>query len=204
MIAAFRIWGLAVAGAAMQAAPAPAQVTWPDAPVARGTLSFDGKSTLGDFTGTTTQVRGAMAGGAALHEVRGWVEAPVKTLATGNDRRDRDLNKSMESAVYPTIRFELLGVTPDWQRGDSAGVVLNGNFVIHGVSRPEKIKALLFRGPGGIHLTASTPMNLKNYKIGGLGKMLGILKMNPDIVVHVDLLFGEEKGSGKREEGSGC
>ena len=48
-----------------------------------------------------------MTGADALTAVRGWVEAPVTSLKTGNDRRDRDLIKTMESAVYPTIRFSL-------------------------------------------------------------------------------------------------
>ena len=61
-----------------------AQRSWPDAEVTRGTLSFDGKSTLGDFTGTTTTLRGQMTGGTALADVRGWVESPVSTLKTGN------------------------------------------------------------------------------------------------------------------------
>jgi polyisoprenoid-binding protein YceI len=77
-----------------------------------------------------------MTGGAALTDVRGWVEAPVRTLVTGNDRRDRDLVKTMDAAQYPNIRFELEGVSVDWERGDSAGVLLEGKFVIHGVSRP--------------------------------------------------------------------
>ena len=104
----------------------------------QGTLSFDGKSTLGDFTGTTAESRGQMTGGASVTEVRGWVEAPVKTLKTGNDRRDRDLVKTMDAELYPNIRFELGGVTVEWERGDSTGVVLDGNFVIHGVTRPKK------------------------------------------------------------------
>jgi hypothetical protein len=102
--------------------PAPAQTQWPVADVRHGTLSFDGKSTLGDFTGTTTTVRGQMRGGATLPEVRGWVEAPVNTLKTGNGTRDRDLIKTMEARL-PTIRFQLEGAC-QWERGDSAGVVL--------------------------------------------------------------------------------
>jgi hypothetical protein len=43
--------------------------------------------------------------------------------------------------------------------------------------------------PGGIRLKSTFPMNLTDYQIGGLSKMLGLLKMHPDIVVHVDLLF---------------
>jgi hypothetical protein len=34
------------------------------------------------------------------------------------------------------------------------------------------------------------PLNLKSYNIGGLTKMLGVLKMHEDILVHVDLTFG--------------
>lgn len=165
-----------------------AQRPWPNAEVRQGTLSFDGKSSLGDFTGTTAEVRGQMTGGAALADVRGWVEAPVKTLKTGNDRRDRDLVKTMDAEVYPSIRFELAGVIVEWERGDSTGVILNGNFVIHGVTRPEKVRGAVVRGNNGIHLTASLPMNLHDYKIDRLTRFL-ILKMDPDIVVHVDLAF---------------
>jgi hypothetical protein len=33
------------------------------------------------------------------------------------------------------------------------------------------------------------PLSLKHYRIGGLSKMLGVLKMYDDIEVHVDLVF---------------
>ena len=166
-----------------------AQRSWPDANVLRGTLSFDGKSTLGDFTGTTSNLRGEMTGGVALAYVRGWVEAPVTSLQTGNDRRDRDLVKTMEAAIFPTIRFELTGVTPEWERGDSAGVLLAGNFVIHGVTRPEKFKATVARGSEEIHVTAGPiPMDLHDYKIEKLTRFL-VFKMQRDIVVHIDLTF---------------
>lgn len=168
-----------------------AQRSWPDADVLRGTLSFDGKSTLGDFTGTTTTLRGQMTAGPALAQVRGWVEAPVTSLKTGNDRRDRDLRKTMEADVFPTIRFELTGVTPEWERGDSAGVVLEGNFVIHGVTRAERIKATVSRSAEGIHLTAAQiPMDLHDYKIDKLTRFL-VFKMRRDIVVHIDVMFRE-------------
>jgi polyisoprenoid-binding protein YceI len=90
--------------------PAAAQLVVPAGTVREGTLSFDGRATAGTFTGTTTTITGEMTGGAGLSDVRGWVEAPVSTLKTGNDRRDRDLNKSMESEKYPAIRFELTRV----------------------------------------------------------------------------------------------
>lgn len=168
--------------------PVAAQRPWPDAEVRSATLSFDGKSSLGDFTGITSTVLGHMTGGSTLAEVRGWVEAPVATLKTGNGRRDRDLVKTMEAASFPNIRFELGEVLVTWERGDSAGVELNGRFVIHGVSRAEKVAATVARSESGLHLRAEVPMNLRHYKIDKLTRFL-VFKMQPDIVVRIDITF---------------
>lgn len=167
------------------------QRTITDGQLKQGTLSFDGSATTGDFTGTTTTMTGQMTGGSDLGVVRGWVEAPVNTLKTGNGRRDRDLNKSMESDKFPAMRFDLASVTPGVSRGDSVAVTLGGTFTIHGVKRDVTMPATVAYQAGAIHLRSSFPLNLTEYQIGGLSKMLGILKMHPDIVVHVDLLFNQ-------------
>jgi polyisoprenoid-binding protein YceI len=113
---------------------------------------------------------------------------PVNTLKTGNNRRDRDLVKTMEAAIFPNIRFELSGVSVEWERGDSAGVVLEGRFVIHGVSRAEKVRTTVVRSATGVHLRADLPMNLHDYKVNNLKRFL-VLKMNADILVHLELTF---------------
>jgi polyisoprenoid-binding protein YceI len=163
--------------------------TIPDGTVRLGTLSFDARASAGSFTGTTTSVTGEMKGGE-LAGVRGWVEAPVRTLATGNQKRDRDLNKSMESGKYPVIRFELVRVAAPQSPGDSMDVILHGRFIIHGVTREATVPATLVFHPDGIRVRGETPLNLKDYKIGGLSKAFGMLKMHEKIVVHVDLTFG--------------
>ena len=168
--------------------PAGAQPAWPDAELRAGRLSFDAKATLGAFTGVTDSVRGQMMGATSLAGVRGWVEAPVGTLKTGNGLRDKDLRKSMEADIYPNIRFQLEGVEPGEQQGDSLAVTLVGRFFIHGVSRPERIPATVYRMADGIRVTASFPMNVKDYRIGGLTRFL-VFKMSPDIVVHIDVTF---------------
>ena len=125
-----------------------------------------------------------------MAEVRGWVEAPVNTLKTENGRRDRDLNKSMESEKYPNLRFDLTSVRPQWERADSASAILVGTFTIHGVMKEAELPATLLFEADGVRVKSTFPMNLKDYQIGGLSKFLGVLKMHPDIVVHLDLLFG--------------
>src|SRR5213075_2968425 len=83
----------------------PAQRLVPDAALQSGTLSFLGHATVGDFVGTTTNVMGAILGGRDYAAARGWVEALVRTLVTGNERRDRDLRASMEVDRYPMMHF---------------------------------------------------------------------------------------------------
>src|SRR5207247_10744014 len=81
---------------------APAQSPIPAAPLVRGTLSFDGHATLGDFVGTTDSVRGEMTGGAGLAAVRGWVEGRGATLTSGNGKGDQGLRKAMGVHHVPT------------------------------------------------------------------------------------------------------
>jgi polyisoprenoid-binding protein YceI len=161
----------------------------PGGTVREGRLSFDGRATTGAFTGTTTAVRGEMSGGGSLAEVRGWVDAPVSTLLTGNGHRDKDLNKSLEFNLYPTIRFDLTGVTPGVERGDTVDVVLQGRFNIHGVTREASIPAVVITQPDAIRVRGDTPLSLKDYKIQGLSKLMGTFKMYDKIVVHLDLSF---------------
>ena len=161
----------------------------PPGRVIGGTLSFDGHATVGDFVGKTDSVSGSLTGGPTLAATKGWVEAPVRTLKTGDGRRDKDLNKSMESGKYPNIRFELTGTKSTVPRSDSTVVTLQGVLMLHGVSRQVDLPAVIvFRG-GQARVRSDFPVNLKDYRIGGLSKMLGMLKMSENIEVHVDLLF---------------
>ena len=157
----------------------------PVALVQSGTLSFSAHATVGDFTGSTTTIRGAVTGDVA--DARGWVEAPVATLVTLNDHRDRDLRASMEAEKFPTMRFTLARAKPSPTNG--AATVLHGALTIHGVTRDVDLPATIERTGDTIHVTSSFPLDLREYRIGGLKKMLGMLRMDPHIEVHVDLRF---------------
>lgn len=161
----------------------------PETPVAvvqSGTLGFSAHATVGDFTGSTTTITGAVTGDLA--NASGWVEAPVAALATGNDHRDRDLRASMEVEKYPTVRFTLARTTAA-AAGGAPATVLHGALTIHGVTREVDIPATVDRSADTIHVTAAFPVDLHDYRIGGLTKMLGLLRMDPHIEVHVDLRF---------------
>ncbi|MGH7531856.1 MAG: YceI family protein, partial [Gemmatimonadales bacterium] len=167
-----------------------APVPIPSGVATSGVLSFDGHATLGDFTGTTTTVSGTLRGAASIDSVTGWVEAPVGTLTTGNGKRDRDLNGSMESDRFPVIRYELSSVAVRGVRGDTVDITLRGAFVIHGVRRSAEINGAAVFSPGAVEVTGAVPLDLDDFAIKGLSKMLGILKMHSGIEVHFDVTFG--------------
>ena len=164
-----------------------------DAVLQSGSLSFLGRATVGDFIGTTSTVSGAIVGGSDYAVAAGWVEAPVATLLTGNDRRDPDLRASMEVDRYPTIRYTLAGVSvvtsSSLGSADSTALLLHGTLSIHGVTRRVEVPATAVRKADTIHLTAVFPLDLADYHIGGLTKMFGLLRMQREIEVRVDLRF---------------
>jgi len=163
--------------------------------VVRGTLSFDAKATLGAFTGTTSTVTGSMTGGSEVRDVRGHVEAPVNTLKTGNGLRDKDMMKAMGADSFPAMRFELHGASEQHQEADSVVVTLSGQMTLHGVTRDVSVPALIRFGKDGVQVTSTFPLNVRDYGVTRLSRMMGAFKMNPDIVVHVDVVFGPGGGT---------
>jgi polyisoprenoid-binding protein YceI len=185
------IWWQALAcacaiGGTLSAASAQAV---PDAPLSHGTLAFDADATLGAFTGTTSTLSGHLAAASDLAGVRGWVQAMTVSLTTNNGHRDRDMASSLEIPKYPIIRFDLDGVTPGATQGDSTPVTLRGRFTIHGQTRNASFPGWVWLHANGARFRGSLPMNVKDYGVGGLSKMLGVLKMNEMITVRVDVEF---------------
>jgi polyisoprenoid-binding protein YceI len=163
-----------------------------DAVLERGTVSFLGRATVGDFIGTTSRVTGAIIGGSSYSTIRGWVEAPVGTLVTGNEHRDRDLRATMNVDRYPIMHFELARatiVTAAAGAADSTGMTLHGALTIHGVTRLVDVPAAVLRYADTTRVTAHFPLDLFDYDIRGLTRMFGMLRMQREIDVRVDLQF---------------
>lgn len=181
---------IALTALATVTADSHAQRAIPGAVLRAGTLSFVGHSTVGDFVGTTASVAGAVVGGSGLAAARGWAEAPVATLRTGSARRDRDLRAALESDRYPTIRFDVSEVraaaaTP----ADSVSATLRGALVIHGVVRDVEVPATLVRRADTVRVTSAFPLRLRDYRVGGLHKLFGLLRVRDDVQIHADLRF---------------
>ena len=175
------------------AAPLVAQRPIPSSDRVAGHLSYDGRATLGSFTGTTDSVVGRLNGAPDLAHVSGYVAGRAGTLKTGNGKRDRDQYASLQVDSFPYIRYDVDSLTVGAPHGDTLAVVLHGHFHIHGVQRPADLPSRLLLTPTSARLLAETPLDLRHYRIGGLSKMFGALKMKPEIVVHIDVTFGFDR-----------
>ena len=186
-------WGAVRWACALMAGSVPvAAQSVPDGPLSHGTLAFDANATLGAFTGLTSTVSGHLTGASDLSGVRGWVESPTMSLTTNNGHRDRDMASSLEIPKYPTIRFDLDSVTPGGARGDSIPVTLHGRFTIHGQTRAANVPGWAWLRPNRSRFRGALPINVKDYGVGGLSKMLGVLKMDQMITVRIDVEFGSK------------
>lgn len=187
-------------------APAPSSFTLPrgtDRPPSTvailryGTLSFTASTTTGGFVGSTEAASGMVEGGLA--SAHGWVEALVASFATGSELRDRDMRRALEAEQYPTMRFDLARVEvllDADDRDDSVPVDLHGSLTIHGVSRLVRIPAIIAFDDESIRLASSFPLDVEEYRIGGLTRLFGLLRMHRRIEVHLELLFTRLNANG--------
>ena len=179
-----------VLSALLIAAPLDAQRPIPASDQVSGHLHYDGHGTFGGFIGSTDSVLGRLNAATDLARVTGYVAARAGTLKTGNGKRDRDQWSSLEVDSFPFIRYDVDSVTVGTAHGDTLAVTLHGRFDIHGVRREVELPSRLVLTPTAAHLMAETPLNLTDYRIGGLTKFFGALKMDPAIIVHIDVRFG--------------
>lgn len=181
-------------GIAMTAAVASARgQAVADGALMHGTLSFDAHATLGAFTGVTTTLTGRIRGAPSLAGVTGWVEAPASSLTTHNGHRDRDMAKSLDIDQFPTMRFDLDTLIVGSTSGDSVAVVARGRLRLHGQTRPDSVRGWIWLHDGGGRFRGAVILDVKDYGIGGLSKMLGTLKMNEHITVRADVSFGASR-----------
>jgi polyisoprenoid-binding protein YceI len=97
----------------------------------------------------------------------------------------------MEAEKFPTMRFTLAPIATELgsaSRG-TFKALLRGQLTLHGVTHDVELPAVLERNADTIHVTAMFPLDLADYQIGGLTKMLGMLRMDRHIQIHVDLRF---------------
>src|SRR5690242_6479053 len=183
---------LAWAPAVEAAKTALTQRSLPDAALHAGTLSFHARTLLGEFTGSTALMTGAIVGAPEYAMVRGFVEAATATLGTGSRRGDQALRTALDVGRHPTMQFALRGATvvsASLGSRDVTSVLLHGALSIRGITRRVELPATITRSAAITRVTSAFPLDLGDYAITRLSRLFGLVRVQPRIDVRVNLWF---------------
>ncbi len=185
--------GVLAVALALAAWPAHAIASdWTTAPLPALTLQsgravFYATSTLTDFQGTTSTVRGQTQAAATLAAVRGSFELDVSTLVTGNTTRDRHMREALAADSFPVLRFTMDSVEIRSVRADTAETVLHGRLELHGVTRALPLTARMEHRADTLRVLAYTTLRMGDYGIRkNLSRGLGLVRVGQEVTVSVE------------------
>lgn len=184
---------LVVLTCALRSSPASAQSVEPG-PLVQGDVTFlIHSSFVGRIEGRAPIARAEFSGDR-LAAVRGEAVVRVAAMRTGNGTRDRHLRDAMAADSYPEIRFDLSGVEPGSADGDGTAVVLDGTLTLHGVTRSVRAGGFAVVGAHEVRVAATFSVDMRDYGIKPPVRAV-ILRVAPDVVVTVRLIFGAGGGA---------
>jgi polyisoprenoid-binding protein YceI len=189
---------IAAAAAAPAPAPAPESAPLPPPPPApartlftlieQGSkVGFDGSSSLHDFTGATTKVKGEIEFRPDLpgEAPRALVEVDARTLDTGNRSRDKDMHHDLESEKWTTIQFRIESLS-DCKSESATRFQARacGMLACHGKERRVEapFKAELV-GATGLRIEGELPLRMSDYGIAPPTALGGLIKTHDEVRV---------------------
>lgn len=156
-------------------------------------VGFDAKSTLHDFTGVTSQVRGGFH--ADFDDPQGaWtgeVVVQAASLVTGVDGRDENLREHLDTKNHAEIRFVIARFQPAANGVDVAKQTVHGDIAgtmtIRGQSKPFTMPVAIAVDPQKrVVLTGQQPLKLSDYGVP-VPSQLGLINMQDEVVVWIAL-----------------
>lgn len=154
---------------------------------------IEGKTNVNSFACNSDSIRG-------YAELRGDAETimeallPIDSLDCGKRQINRDMFKTLNADVYPNIYFEMmqsymLGTSVD--KGDIYLIRVEGELTISGQTRYVVFEAEGLQLENGKYIIRGhTPILMSDYGLTPPSAMLGMIKVDDELVVHFDLVGG--------------
>lgn len=127
-----------------------------------GTVEFESSVPLHSFTGKSNQLVGKI--NLADSVVDFYVD--VHTLETGIGKRDKDMLRTLEAEEYPFAEF-YGKIISDYNpsTNEQQEVTVEGDFTIHGKTRPVEIDGTVEKLDEELRIKASWTINMEDYNI---------------------------------------
>lgn len=162
-------------------------------------VGFDGKSTLHDFSGVTSKLRGSLEVDLSHPDKNPKTKIQVQAamLKTGVDGRDEEMYTTLDTKMHPEITFELISFASKSldAKAEKVTGVAHGKMTIHGVSREVDMPTTLrIDSSRRLHIDGEMPLDLTDYKITPPSKM-GLVGMDKEIKVWIRLRARIQEGN---------
>jgi polyisoprenoid-binding protein YceI len=165
-------------------------------------VGFDAKSTLHDFSGVTSKVKGRFT--ADLDDprgaFRGEVECEAKGLSTGLAGRDTNMAEHLDAAHHPAIRFVIGSFEPaavDVGKQTAEGTIV-GQMTIRGTAREVRMPIRISVDPSRrIVVEGHAPLKLSDYKVPVPSQLGGTITMQDEVDVWIALRARVQMGDRK-------
>lgn len=143
-------------------------------------LTFEGRSTLHDFTGTTHALSGRMAFDPERQTLEGQAEIrlPVASFDTGIAARDKALRVMFEAEQHPEIRITFTSLT----RLAPGRYRLAGQVTIRTITQPLECEVQATVTPAGIAATGEARLTTTQFDLHP-PSVMGVIRVRPAIVV---------------------
>jgi polyisoprenoid-binding protein YceI len=154
-------------------------------------VGFDAKSTLHDFTGVTSAVRGSVVArlSAPGQDAAARIEADAAALDTGLADRNAAMREHLASDAHPKIVFELRDFEPaavDSAARQVSGTVA-GSMTVRGVTRPLSMPVRLSVDDRmRLVVEGESPLLLSDFRVP-VPSQLGIIGMQDEVRIWISL-----------------
>jgi polyisoprenoid-binding protein YceI len=128
---------------------------------------------------------------ATMHLVIRADSLSVTDNISDKDRRDieNDMRaKVLETDKYPEIVFDVSGVTVNKSDNGQSNVTLNGQLMLHGVTRPQKVPATLALTGDMLRAFGEFPLRQSDYNIKPVSAVGGGLKVKDEVKFTFDIV----------------
>lgn len=166
-------------------------------------VGFDAKSTLHDFSGVTSNVKGSFRVDFDDPEgaCSGEIVAAAGTLKTGVEGRDAKMLEHLDVKSFPEIKFKIERFRPSEGGVDVAKMTakgeVSGTMSIRGVERPLTIPVAVEVDPQRrVVVKGEVPLKLSDYGVP-VPSQLGVINMEDEVKIWIALRARMQKAGGK-------
>ena len=160
-------------------------------------VSLEGTSNIHAFTASTTMVRvtaveiaRAPEGDLLEHALEAdalkafEVVIPVATLTSPKEGIDKNMHKALKAVEHPEITFRLRRLQPV---GGAYRAI--GGLTVAGVEKEVTLDLQVERKGSALAVTGATDLLMTDFGVTPPKAMLGMLKTNPKVRIHLDVLI---------------